>query len=67
MKRVEWYIRSEDITALLAELYGTEHDVVITDIDYDELADMAVIGLEVHTADWKRIDLAAPFLGEFEN
>ena len=65
--RVEWSFTSETMTALLAELYHTEGDVQVVDVEHDELADTVVVGLEVGYEDWKLMDQVGSTIGEFQN
>lgn len=65
--RVEWTFTSDDVTALLAEIAHINGDAKITDVEFDELADVVVVGLEIDYADTRLIELLPQAIGELQN
>jgi hypothetical protein len=64
---IEWGLTSEALTSLLQWKCGVQDEVILRSAEFDELADMVAVEIEISEEDWERMvhSQGDELLGEF--
>lgn len=62
--RIEWGLSSEDLRELLQDRYGVQGLVDLVGAEYDELADLVALNIELSLDDYRRMLDNGPLIGD---